>query len=216
MKRFLTVLTACALAAFGSPSASARPVSYPGGWALMSMNDGGTNRLHLLYTLTPRLAIGYNGEYWRDDDHQIHAVQVNNLLKRWNNFDSQGNLYLKSGVGAAYGKSNGYEDKWRPALYTGLAADWEDRRYFMSYENRVIEAGDIQNDFRQSVQVGITPYIGEYGDLHTWLMLKTEHTPEARDHFTITPMVRLFKGDGLVEAGVSNHGDIMFNLTYRY
>ncbi len=220
MKGFHLYLTAAFIMlmvlAVTMPTASARPVSYAGGWTMMSMNSGSAHTMHLHYSPTAFTSWGYKAEYWRGEDHQIHALQMNNLLKRWNNPDSQGNLYLKSGAGVALSDYGDFENKTEPALFTGLAADWEDRRYFVSYENRVTEAGDIRRDFQQSGRVGIAPYIGDYGDLHTWLMLEVEHTPESEDNVTVTPMVRLFKGNTLVETGLSNHGDVMFNLVYRY
>lgn len=210
-----TAFAACALI-LGSTVSNARPVSYPGAWTTMLMNNGDRYSVHQHYSPTARYSIGYRGEYWRGEDWQLHAVQLNNLLKRWNNPDSQANLYLKSGVGAAYSDDGDFDSKWQPAAYTGLAADWEDRRYFVSYENRYTEAGDIADFYQQAARVGWAPYVGDYGDLHTWLMLEVEHTPEASDHFTVTPLVRLFKGAHLVETGVSDNGDVLFNWIIRF
>lgn len=203
------------LALFGMgliiPPADARPVSYPDGWTAMLTNDGDKNSAHIHYSPTAKTSVGYKFEYWRDNDMTINAVQMNNLLKRWNKPDSQANLYLKSGVGVAHSSAD-----TSGAAFTGLATDWEDRRHFISYENRYTEAGSIDDFFMQSARVGWAPYEGDYGDLHTWLMLQTEHTPEADDTITVTPLIRLFKGVHLVEAGMSNHGNILFNYVFRY
>jgi hypothetical protein len=196
--------------------ADARPVSYPGGWTFMAMNDADRNMLHFNYTFTPFLSLGYGAEYMRDDQFQMHTVQMNNLLKRWNRKASQGNLYLKSGLGAAYSDNAPHDHDWQPAAFAGIAADWEDRRYYVSYENRAVWAGDISHSFMQKARVGIAPYIGDYGDLHTWLMLQVNHDPEDKDKFTVTPLVRLFKGDYLMEVGVSNKGKALFNMTARF
>ena len=67
----------------------ARPVSYPGGVTSMIMNNGDMNSLHLHYSPTVQYSVGYKFEHWRDDDFNIHAMQMNNLLKRWNNPESQ-------------------------------------------------------------------------------------------------------------------------------
>ena len=213
--KLLTGLCALALMLL-SMAADARPVSYPGGWTFMTMNDADQNITHMLYTLTPRLALGYSGEYWREGHFQLHSLQANTLLKRWNQKNSQGNLYLKSGIGGAYSDKAPFDHDWRAAAFTGLAADWEDRRYYVSYENRIVWADDIYDGFMQKARVGIAPYIGDYGDLHTWLMLQIDHKPESEDSFTVTPMVRFFKGDHLLEAGVSNKGKALFNWTIRF
>lgn len=208
------VLSLCLLLA--AAPALARPVSYPGGWTFMTMNDGDTNMLHLNYTFTPQLAIGYTAEYWREEKYQLHALQMNNLLKRWNNPDSQANFYLQSGLGAAYSDKSPHDSDWQPAAFTGIAVDWEDRRFFTSYQNRVTWAGDIDKGFMQQARVGIAPYIGGYGDLHTWIMLQVSHTPKSENSVTFSPILRLFKGDHLAEAGISNHGDVTLNWTVRF
>lgn len=211
MRHFTIYALAGLMALLGVEEAQARPVSYPGGTTLMLQNNGDVNSLHLHYSPTAHYSLGYRGEYWREGDYSIHALQMNNLLKRWNNPDSQANLYLKSGVGVAVDG-----DDTQEAAFTGVAADWEDRRFFVSYENRYTHAGDIDDFYMQSARVGVAPYIGEYGDVHTWLMLQVEHEPEAKDQITVTPLVRFFKDTHLIEAGLSNQGDVLFNWVMRF
>lgn len=198
------------------PNAYARPVSYPGGITAMTMNNGDMNSLHLHYSPTAKYSLGYKFEHWRDGEYTINAVQMNNLLKRWNMPDAQANLYLKSGAGIAYSDKGTFDGETAPAFFTGLATDWENRRFFVSYENRYTEAGDIDDFYMQSARIGITPYIGDYGDIHTWLMLQVDHVPENDDQLTVTPLVRFFKDVHLLEAGISNKGTVMFNYVLRY
>lgn len=212
--RFLTL--AFIIAGLSTSIAHARPVSYPDAWTAMTMNNGDRYSAHLHYSPTANYSIGYKFEYWRDSEFAINAVQLNNLIKRWNMPDAQANLYLKSGAGVAYSNYGDFDHETDPAVYSGMAADWENRRFFLSYENRYTEAGNISDFYMQSARVGVAPYVGDYGDLHTWLMLEAEHQPESDDHYTITPMIRLFKDVHLVEAGVSNHGDVLFNWVIRY
>lgn len=194
----------------------ARPVSYPGGWTMMSMNDGDKNSAHIHYSPTAKTSVGYKFEYWRGKDYSFNGVQVNRLLKRWNKPHSQANLYLKGAAGLAYSDAGDFDGKTSAAGFAGLATDWEDRRYFASYSNRYTEAGAIDDFFMQSARVGWAPYEGDYGDLHTWLMVQVDHVPEKEDSLTVTPMVRLFKDVHLMEAGFSNHGDVLFNYVIRY
>lgn len=198
------------------PTASqARPVSYPGGVTVMAQNSGDTHSLHTHYSPTAKYSIGLRNEYDRDNDFQNHSIQLNNLVKRWNQRDSQANFYLKSGVGYAIAKGN---EKQSPSAFTGIALDWENRRIFTSYENRYVHAGDITQKFMQSARVGVTPYIGDFGDLHTWLMVQVDHEPKADDgdHFTVTPLIRLFYDTHLLETGISDNNDIMFNYIKRF
>lgn len=195
---------------------NARPVSYPDAWTAMTMNNVDRYSTHLHYSPTAKYSIGWKAEYWRENDYTIQAVQLNNLLKRWNKRQSQANVYLKSGLGFAYSDFNQFDSKTSVAGFIGLAADWETRRYFVSYENRITEAGSITDNFRQSARVGIAPYIGDFGSLHTWLMLEVTHSPESNHPFTLTPLVRLFKGPALLETGISHRGDALFNFVYRF
>lgn len=192
--------------------ASARPVSYAGGATAMQMNDQDRHSIHLHYSPTVNYSLGYKGEYWHNQNWQFHGIQLNNLLKRWNKPSSQTNFYLKSALGTAITD----DDKSHFAAFTGIAFDWEDRRFFTSYENRLYDAGNINQFFTQSARVGVAPYIGDYGDLHTWLMLQVDHRPEQNDPVTITPLIRLFKNEYLAEAGISEHGDLLVNLVIRY
>lgn len=68
----------------------------------MTMNDGDKNSVHVHYSPTAKTSIGYKFEYWPDKELNLHALQINKLLKRWNKTESQANFYIKSGVGVAY------------------------------------------------------------------------------------------------------------------
>ncbi len=193
----------------------ARPVSYPSGTTFMQMNDTDRSSLHLHYSPSIRYSVGYKGEYWQDDDWQFHGVQLNYLAKRWNRPASQANVYFKSGFGLAHFESVP-EDDSNTAGFTGISMDWENRRYFTQYENRYTDAGGEENFFMQKARLGIAPYIGDYGDLHTWIMLQVDHNPKKTDAVVNTALVRLFKSDYLAELGVNEDGDALFNFVVRF
>lgn len=204
-----------ALMLIANPALS-RPVSYPGGITLMQMNDVDRHSIHIHYSPTAKFSIGYKGEYWQEQGWQFHGAQLNYLAKRWNKLASQANLYLKSGLGIAYSDSSSFENETEAAVFTGIAADWETRRYFTSYENRVYHAGDIESFVSQKARVGIAPYIGAYGQLHTWLMLQVEHSSQKDDGVTITPLLRLLKSTYLAEIGINQDSELLLNLVVRF
>jgi hypothetical protein len=193
------------------PIAEARPVSYPGGWTVMTMNDVDSNSLHIHYSPTAKYSVGWRHEYLRGAKANVDVLQVNSLLKRWNKPASQANLYLKSGVGAAY-----EDGDLSPAAFTGLATDWEDRRYFISYENRFFWADNVDQFAAHKARVGWAPYEGDYGDIHTWLMLQADYDAGAQDNFSLTPLVRFFKGADLLEAGYNLDDGVLFNFVHRF
>ena len=211
------VFALCCVVSLGYASQSlSRPVSYPGGWTIMQKNDKNAHSLHVHYSPTAKYSIGYRTEYWRKEDWQFHGVQLNYLVKRHNEPTSQANLYLKGGFGMSYADFGLPDGETRPAVFTDIAFDWENRRYFTSYENRAYYAGDVAKFFRQRARVGIAPYLGDYDDVHTWLMLQVDHITGERDKITLTPLVRIFKSEYLGEIGISNKGGFLFNLTIRF
>ena len=102
-----------ALAALAAP-ASARPVSYAGGWTVMQDNNGMYSSLHLHYSPTATDSIGLYTENNWDMDAVFTGLQYNRLVKRWNAPQSQGNLYLKLGAlgGPQPASTTGASDAW--------------------------------------------------------------------------------------------------------
>jgi hypothetical protein len=192
-------------------SAQARPVSYAGGWMFMTMNDTGRYSAEVNYSPSAFYSIGGMHEYMRDEKYNVDTLTLNVLAKRWNLPGSQANFYIKSGVGTAY-----ESDRTEPAAFTGFEIDWEDRRFFTLYENRFFYAGDIEKFAKHTARLGIAPYIGDAGDLHTWIMLQADYQPGDNDDFSLTPMVRLFKDDHLFEAGINLDGGGMLNYTKQF
>ena len=44
---------------------NARPISYPGGWTIMQMNDFNMHSLHIHFSPKINYSVGYRGEYWK-------------------------------------------------------------------------------------------------------------------------------------------------------
>lgn len=192
----------------------ARPVSYAGGWTLITQNNGHYNMGNLHYSPTVDFSVGYQGEYWRKHEYQSHYAMLNILVKRYNTEDSQANFYIKSGLGESR-SDHSIRDRTAVAAFTGIAVDWEDRRFFVSYSNRFLSPG-VQGFFQiHKARLGFAPYVGEYGDLHTWIMVQPEYTSHRKRPWEGTVLLRFFKKAHLFEIGVNNLGKIMLNYTYR-
>lgn len=191
--------------------AYARPVSYPGGWTVMLANDKEANSSHIHYSPTVDYSIGWRHEYLRGSKAHIDSLQINNLLKRWNKPKEQANLYLKSGVGVA--RDDG---EYGAAAFTGIAANWETRRYFTSYENRFFWTENTEKYISHTARIGVAPYVGDYGDLHTWFMIETEYDAGDQDNFSVTPLIRFFKASVMMEAGYNFDDGVQFNLIQRF
>ena len=210
----LGILTA-GLANLGSPgNVHARPVSYPGGTTLLLANDADSHNFAALYTAWPHWAIGYSGSYFPEKEWSLQTIEFDWLCLRWNGAEGQASAYLKGALGTACSRTF---SRCKPGWQTGISLDWESRRYFVLYQNQLTYGQGFQTAYRQKGRLGIAPYIGQYGDLHTWLMLQVEHAPSgARHKLTLTPLVRFFKGQYLWELGVSLHGGVLLNGVIRF
>lgn len=198
-------------AAFAAP-AIAKPLSYPGGTMVMQENDETGHTLSIDHTITPRYAVAlYAKHETGDDDFTTVGPQINTLIKRWNLPDGQGNIFNMSGIGVAH---DGDDSEF--AAWTGFLADYETRRIFISYEPRIQYAGDIDQSFSHRGRIGFAPYLANYNDLNTWLMVQTEHHPEKEDNVVVTPLVRLFYKTTLIEAGYSSNDRLLFNWRLQF
>jgi len=201
-----------ALAALAAP-ASARPVSYAGGWTAMQDNNGMYSSLHVHYSPTATDSIGLYVEQNWDMDQTFTGLQYNRLVRRWNAPQSQGNLYLKLGAGVA----DPFEgSSAQAANFAGIAADWETRRVFVSYDVRARDFG-VDESVSHAARLGVAPYVAEFGALHTWAMVQVENLPDADEPITVTPLLRFFKGPLLVEAGYTlEEEEFLLNWTWRF
>ena len=229
------------LASLLVPPAAAAPVGYRGGVALAVENSVGARSAEATYTPTSRIAVGVRAEHDRALDHDFIGPALNVLVFRHNASSSQANLYLMSAVGvasgryviptpnaaplsvhashlaAASGAAPGRVARFdRPAVFLGAQADWESRRFLLLAEAHRMAVEEQGSTVMYRGRIGVAPYIGEFGDLHTWLILQAEHFPYAGRQITLTPMVRLFKGPALVELGSSLQGDLFAALRLSF
>lgn len=213
MNRTLATLLASALLL---DPAAARPVSYEGGWTAIEETDRQATSLWVHYTVDPRLSIGWRTEWDRRRDAILNAPQATLLVRRWFGADYQANVYAFGGAGLASGDDR-HGSGAAGVAYAGVLADWETRRLFLSYRNRVISGGPFGDAFMQAGRAGFAPYVGDTGDLHTWLMVEVDHRPANPEELGVTPLVRFFKGAALLELGWSVGDDQpLANFTYRF
>ncbi|MEO0833455.1 MAG: hypothetical protein AAFY13_09180 [Pseudomonadota bacterium] len=205
--------------------AVARPVSYTGGWTLIEETDRQATSLWVHHTLSPHWSVGGRVEWDRRQDFVFGGVQATWLAKRWFGEHYQANVYATGGLGVTAPVGARIDSRGRstaPAAFAGLIADWETRRFFVSYRNRLLTSETLGDDFSnrqffQAARVGVAPYVGDTGDLHTWLMVEVDHRPNNREPVGVTPLVRFFKGAALLELGWSvTDGQPLVNFTYRF
>lgn len=179
-----------------------RPISYSGGHTLMHFNDSMKESIYYHYSPTYKFSIGLETMQNKVFSTNETNIRFTYLLNRKNKKLSQRNLYFQSAFSS---KDNNYA--------YGMHGDWETRRYFIGFDYK--EVKNIIDYTDKHIQLGVAPYLGEYGDLHTWLMVKTKKNSLNNKQITY-PVIKFFKGNVLLELGYDKKTDWDIHLMYRF
>ena len=181
----------------------ARPISYTGGSTIMAFSDNIKNSIYYHYSPSYKYSIGIEvirNKYFKDN---YSYVRYTYLINRKNTENSQRNLYFQSGV-----SSKGFDE-----FFYGVHGDWETRRLFVGFGIKETER-KIQDYLEQYYQIGVAPYLGDYGDLHTWIMIKAKDN-SLENKWSTYPVLKFFKGNVLMEFGYSKKTEWDVHLMYR-
>ena len=170
----------------------------------MVFNDFLKSSVYYHYSPTHHYSLGVEvlEDKYRNENYSY--LRFTYLLNRKNTFKSQRNFYFQTGV-STQGIGN---------HFYGVHGDWETRRWYSGFGvKRVIS--DTLSFTDQFFQAGFAPYLGEYGDLHTWLMLKTrKHFDEGEWHSL--PVIKFLKGNTMLEVGYSHGAEWDVHLMHRF
>ena len=182
----------------------ARPISYPGGITVMGFSDNMKDSVYAHYSPSHLYSFGIESKKDKYTQSDYSYLRFTYLLDRKNTEKSQRNFYFQSGI-----NPDGIDN-----YFLGIHGDWETRRLYtgFSYKNVRLKTQTYQDKF---FQLGIAPYLGEYGDLHTWLMVKAKKNSIDND-WSVYPMLKLFRGDFLVEIGYNKKTNVDAHLMYRF
>jgi hypothetical protein len=180
----------------------ARPISYSGGHTVMHFNDNMKESIYYHYSPSFKYSVGVEKFDDKIFDRSDTNLRFTYLVNRKNTKNSQRNFYFQSAVST---KNKNY-------IY-GVHGDWETRRYFIGFDYK--EVKNIIDYKNKHIQLGFAPYLGTYGDLHTWLMLKTKKNSLRKKQITY-PVIKFFKGNVLLELGYDKKTDWDIHLMYRF
>lgn len=204
--RYLLIL----ITVFAGIYSQAHPVSYKDAVGIMSYNNSKMNEVLLTYSLNPKFAVATS--YLRDSQSEFYIPRVNFLLKRWNNDDSQGNIYLSAGAGYEKFNSNNYGVRLGE-----LVADWENRKYYTYFEHLYLNRDNDQNSLipakgynHSKLRVGFAPFLADYNELNVWLILQIEK--HNNEQMQSTQFLRFFMKNVLWEIGAGFDGSMAFNF----
>jgi len=183
----------------------ARPISYSGGSTVMLKSDNMSKSIYYHYSPTYKYSVGIENLEDKFFNKNKNYLRLTYLINRKNTDTSQRNLYFQSGV--LVDDADGF--------FYGIHGDWETRRWFSGFGYK-----DTKNTFGQDytdqfIQLGVAPYVGDYGDLHTWIMIKTKKNSLTKTQSTY-PELKFFKGPTLVKFGYSDETEWDLHFMYRF
>ncbi len=182
----------------------ANPVSFKGGYGVMPAYNDDWSDLQVNYSVTNRYSLGISSFYreGKDSTASFGLGQFNYLLRRWNELDSQANVNLSLGLG---GRHDSHDDG-ALAGYGALEADYETRRVYTQLSAETLQSeGSVQfNRFRG--RIGFTPYVAPFDALQTWVVLQVDEMPEMHESSRVTPLLRFFYNNFVLEVGASIEG----------
>lgn len=185
-------------------SLESRPVSYPGGSTLMLLSDNVRNAVYYHYSPTHRYSVGIEMVENKYRTENYTNLRLTYLLDRRNTDYSQQNLYFQLGFSSNVSDNH----------FFGLHGDWETRRWFAGFNLKSVETKAFKY-IDQCYQVGVAPYLGDYGDLHTWIMVKTKKFSSEKG-WTTYPVLKFFKGNTLLEIGFDKYNTWDAHLMHRF
>ena len=198
----------------GIPAAWAHPVAYQGALGVMAWNQPFLSDYWITYSFRPDMA--FAGRGMRMDMNNgsrtwFYGPQFDYLAERWNEEDYQANIYA---YGAFGGVSTGSRNGTAPL--GGVEADIESRKYFAMAKIEGMLPSFGPNYYASQFRLGIAPYEADFNEMASWLMVQFEHHPVLARSYAVTPLVRVFYKNFLLEAGASFEGDGMFNFMFHF
>jgi len=197
-----------------APIAHANPISFKDGYGIMSSYSEDRFDTELNYSLTNRHAVGISTiNLFNNEEGSAHFqfAQFNYLIKRWNELESQANIYISSGLGARHLESDD-----AVAGLLALEGDYETRRIYTSLLAETLQSESDDDFNRLRYRAGIAPYLAPFKSLQTWLITQIEYTPELEDRLTVTAFLRFFYNNLALEAGASVDGKVFVGTMIHF
>jgi hypothetical protein len=215
--RRLAVSMALAIGAGGS-SAHAKPIAFADGTTVMAEYGAGTMaEVQAFYAPTFRYSFGGGhlalNSAENDDTRDITYLRLNYLPKRWNLESAQANVFIWGGAGRAHiGETNDNLFAWN----AGGQLDYETRRIYASLRTDYYDSSAFSHRI-DTLQLGIAPYEHEYETLAVWFVVQArEYTSGLYEGTEWAGLLRLFKHNAWVEAGVTHDGKLQAMLMFNF
>lgn len=211
--KFLAV--SCLFLSIMGTKAEAHPVAFAGSYSIMTWNSKEMSDWMFTHSFTSNysLTARYLRLQTKEGERTFYIPQFNYLLKRWNELDSQANIYLSAGHGGEKINSS-----FKNTSSAAIEADWESRKYYVSFREdaTISHQNSDRNIYQTKVRAGFAPYLAEFNEMNTWFILQADTSNKMDEEFKLTPFIRLFYHNVLTEFGVSSKGDAQFNFMVHF
>ena len=186
-------------------SVSAHPVIFKNGKVFWITQNPSFNDIRFGVSKTNSWLIGGRFLEDRKSNETFALVNNNYLAKRWNNRNSQANLYLLSSIGL-----NTKNSKSMGTI--GIHGDWEDRRFMVM---QMIEHFSHNSALVSNTRLAYSPYTVDYSKTSTWLIAhyRIEYNDNQYSYMFI-PVIRLFKKNYLFEIGYNGNDSFLSFMTH--
>jgi hypothetical protein len=184
---------------------SAHPVIFKNGKVFWLTQNPNFNDIRFGVSKSSNWLIG--GRFLEDRKFNETFALINNnfLAKRWNNRNSQANLYLLSSIGLNTKNSKSMGT-------VGIHMDWEDRRFMVM---EMLEYYSHSSALVSNTRFAYSPYIADFSKTSTWLIAhyRIEYSND-KYSYMFFPVVRLFKKNYLFEIGFNRGNSFLSFMTH--
>jgi hypothetical protein len=198
--------------------AHGKPIAYANGTTVMGEYGAGTmNEVQAFYAPSYRYSIGGGHLSLQSDlddtTRDITYARVNWLPRRWNMEAAQANTFVWASAGRAHiGETGDNEFAWN----VGGQIDYETRRVYASLRTDLHE-GDSYSHRIDTLQLGVAPYEHDYRTLAVWFVVQgRQYTGGLHDGTEWAALLRLFKRNAWLEAGVTREGRLQAMLMFNF
>lgn len=177
-------------------------------WNQSFLND-------VLVTYSFARQVAFAGRFQRmtlpSGEMYMYVPQIDFLIHYWNFDSARANIYTYGGFGA-----NHFANDTSWAGLVGVEADAESRRLYISGKTQTFFLKNDQRIYQSQLRLGIAPYLSEFNELSSWLIVSVQHEPQLIREWIVTPMVRFYYKNVLWEMGSSFKGDWMLNFMIHF
>ena len=185
---------------------SAHPVIFKNGKVFWLTQNPTYNDLRFGISKTSNWYTGFRLLEDRKEEKTFALMNNNILAKRWNNENSQANLYLLSSVGL-----NTQSSKVMSTV--GVHGDWENRRFMVM---EMLEYYSYNDSLVSNTRLAFSPFTVDYSKISTWLIAHYRVSYEDKNASEMfIPVLRIFKRNYLFEFG-SNGKDSFITFMIHY